>query len=110
MFLGLFSPESSLQSNFGEVLVTAPENLIVRGWSGVIGMMGIMLIYGAFHTAVRKFTLVIVGTSKILFIALGLAFGRQYLEFGLGTAMIVDSIMILLFALYLLFSKKANDQ
>jgi len=110
MFLGLFSPESSLESNFGEGLVTGPENVVVRGWSALIGLMGIMLIYGAFNTAIRKFSLVLVGTSKIIFIGIILIYGRQYLEFGLGTAVVVDAIMILFFALYLIFSKKEIGQ
>jgi hypothetical protein len=110
MFLGLFSPESSLESNFGEGLVTGPENVVVRGWSALIGLMGIMLIYGAFNSAIRKFSLVLVGTSKIIFIGIILIYGRQYLEFGLGTAVVVDAIMILFFALYLIFSKKEIGQ
>ena len=110
MFLGLFSPESSLESNFGEGLVTGPENVVVRGWSALIGLMGIMLIYGAFNPAIRKFSLVLVGTSKIIFIGIILIYGRQYLEFGLGTAVVVDAIMVLFFALYLIFSRKENGQ
>ncbi|HSR40039.1 MAG TPA: hypothetical protein VLL95_14085 [Phnomibacter sp.] len=108
MLQGLFSPAAFLQANFGEELVSGIENLVVRGWSALIGMMGIMLIYGAFNTTVRNLTLLMAGTSKVLFIALGFAFGRQYMGFGLKTAMIVDSIMILLFALYLMFSRKAD--
>lgn len=105
MLLGLFSPAASIQSNFGEPLVTAPENVLVRGWSALIGLMGVMLIYGAFHKEVRNFALVIVGVSKTIFIAIALMYGWQFLGFGLGTAVVVDGIMILLFALYLFFSR-----
>lgn len=104
MLTGLFSPASSLQSNFGEELVTGPENLVVRGWSALIGLMGIMLIYGAFKPAVRNYSLVIAGVNKIIFIGLILIFGRQYMPFGLGTAIVADTIMILLFAVYLFYS------
>ena len=104
MLLGLFSPESSLRSNFGEAMVTGPENLVVRGWSALIGLMGIMLIYGAFRPAVRNYSLIIAGINKIIFIGLILIFGTQYMPFGLGKAIVVDAIMILLFAVYLLFS------
>jgi hypothetical protein len=109
MLVGLFSPESTLQSNFGEALVTGPENIVVRGWSTLIGLMGIMLIYGAFNPTVRNYSLIIVGLSKIIFIALILIFGRQYLPFGLGTAVVVDTIMILLFAAYLIYSSNQNS-
>ena len=108
MLLGVFSPESSLQSNFGEALVTGPENLVVRGWSALIGLMGIMLIYGAFKPAVRNYSLIIAGINKIIFIGLILIFGRQYIPFGLGTAIVVDTIMILLFAVYLLYAGDKN--
>ena len=109
MLVGLFSPESSLQSNFGEALVTGPENLVVRGWSALIGLMGIMLIYGAFKPAVRNYSLVIAGVNKIIFIGLILIFGRQYMPFGLGTAIVADAIMIMLFAVYLFNSGDNNN-
>jgi len=109
MLVGLFSPESSLQSNFGEALVTGPENLVVRGWSALIGLMGIMLIYGAFKPAVRNYSLIIAGINKIIFIGLILIFGRQYMPFGLGTAIVADAIMILLFAVYLFNSSGDNN-
>lgn len=109
MLVGLFSPESSLQSNFGEALVTGPENLVVRGWSALIGLMGIMLIYGAFKPAVRNYSLIIAGINKIIFIGLILIFGRQYMPFGLGTAIVADAIMILLFAVYLFNSGDKNN-
>ena len=101
MFVGLFSPESSLKSNFGEKLEPGPENIIVRNWSALIGLIGIVLIYGAFKPAVRQFSLIIAGISKVIFIILILYFGKQYMDFGAGTAVIVDSIMVLLFILYL---------
>jgi hypothetical protein len=109
MLVGLFSPETSLQSNFGEALVTGPENLVVRGWSALIGLMGIMLIYGAFKPAVRNYSLIIAGINKIIFIGLILIFGRQYMPFGLGTAIVADAIMILLFAVYLFNSGDNNN-
>ena len=101
MFVGLFSPESSLKSNFGEKLEAGPENIIVRNWSALIGLMGIVLIYGAFKPAVRQFSLIIAGISKVIFIILILYFGKQYMDLGAGTAVIVDTVMVLLFILYL---------
>jgi hypothetical protein len=109
MFLGLFSPETSLQMNFGEPLLTGPESVVVRGWSALIGIMGIMLIIGAFKTSLRSFTLIIVGVSKVVFVALILLFGSQYLSFGIGNAIIVDLVMILLFILYLINSNSKKE-
>jgi hypothetical protein len=108
MFLGLVSPESSLKSNFGDTLVGTSTEIIVRNWSALIGLIGIMLIYGAFNPPVRTFSLITAGISKIIFIMLILTIGKQYLTFGVGTAVIVDSIMVVLFAAYLLLSASSK--
>lgn len=108
MLVGLFSPQSSLQSNFGEELAIGPEDVVVRGWGAAIGLMGFMLIYGAFNPSVRNYSLIIAGANKVIFILLALLFGRQYLSFGLGTAVVVDAVMIILIAIYLFFSGKNN--
>ena len=109
MFLGLFAPESSLISNFGETVTGGPSDIIVRNWSALIGLVGIMLIYGAFVEKVRAFSLVIAGTSKAIFITLVLVFGKQFLSFGAGTAVVADSLMIVLYILYLIGYKKAAN-
>ena len=85
MFLGLTSPETSLKSNFGDTLEGSSTEIIVRNWAALIGLMGIMLIYGAFNPPVRKFSIIIAGLSKIIFIILVLSLGKQYLKFGVGT-------------------------
>ena len=105
MFLGLFSPDTSLHSNFGETLEGPLANVIVRNWSALIGLMGFMLIYGAFNASVRKFSLVIAGISKIIFILLVLTAEESFLAFGVGTAVIADSIMVVLYIAYLLLAK-----
>ncbi|HRI05041.1 MAG TPA: hypothetical protein PLL77_14995 [Pyrinomonadaceae bacterium] len=106
MFLGLFAPQSSLLSNFGETMVgTAANEIIIRNWSALIGLIGIMLIYGAFVEPVRKFALVIAGMSKAIFITLVLCCGKQYISFGAGTAVIADAIMIVLYIAYLLLAR-----
>jgi hypothetical protein len=108
MFQGLASPEASLKSNFGDTLEGSSTGVIVRNWAALIGLMGIMLIYGAFNPSVRKFSLIIAGISKIIFIILILSLGKQYLKFGVGTAVIIDSIMVALFIVYLLLSRSSK--
>ena len=105
MFLGLFAPEMSLMSNFGETIGGPGSDVIVRNWSALIGLVWIMLVYGAFVKPVRKFTLVIAGASKLIFIVLVLCYGMKFMSFGAGTAVIVDSIMVVLFAVYLAMSR-----
>jgi hypothetical protein len=106
MLQGLISPETSFQSNFGETVQGPAAGIIVRNWSALIGLMGIMLIYGAFVTAVRRYSLVIAGISKVVFICLILSSGSQYFGTGAGTAVIVDSVVVVLFIIYLLLSQQ----
>ena len=82
MFQAFISPQSSLQSNFGQTIDGNLSEIIVRNWGALIGLMGIMLIYGAFNETVRRFVLVIAGSSKIIFILLLLTSKENYLGFG----------------------------
>lgn len=82
--------------------------IIIRNWSALIGMVGIMLIYGAFNQSVRQFVLIIAGISKIIFISLVLIYGKQYMEYGAGTAVYADSIMVVLLIIYLLLVRFRN--
>lgn len=109
MFLGLISPEASLKSNFGETMEGPIAEIIVRNWGALIGLMGIMLIYGAFNETVRRFSLVIAGISKVIFIILVLSSAKSYLGFGAGTAVIADSIMVVLYIAYLYLSRAGTS-
>ncbi len=60
-----------------------------------------MLIYGAFNEPTRRITLLVAGASKVVFIALVLLFGQQFLQFQVGVSLVVDAIMVVLFAAYL---------
>ena len=104
MFLATISPQDSFKSNFGETYEGLAIGIVVRNWGALIGLIGIMLIYGAFDLAVRRFVLVIAGISKIIFILLVLSSGKSYFGFGAGTAVIADSIMIALYSFYLITS------
>ncbi|MBL7782587.1 MAG: hypothetical protein JNM22_15275 [Saprospiraceae bacterium] len=109
MFQAFISPQSSLQSNFGQTIDGNLSEIIVRNWGALIGLMGIMLIYGAFNETVRRFVLVIAGSSKIIFILLLLTSKENYLGFGAGTAVIADSIMVALYVVYLLLTMKRSS-
>jgi Mg2+/citrate symporter len=110
MFLALFSPQASLKSNFAETIEGPVEEIIVRNWGALIGMIGIMLIYGAFNASVRRFVLVIAGITKIIFISLVLSSGIKYSGLGAGTAIIADSAMVVLYAAYLLLSGQTSNK
>jgi hypothetical protein len=106
MLQALISPQASLISNFGQTIDVPLAEIIVRNWGALIGLVGIMLIYGAFTESVRRFVLVIAGSSKIIFILLVISSNESYMGFGVGTAVIVDSIMVALYTAYLLFTFK----
>ena len=108
MLQGLFDPRPLLVSTFGKNIEGNLAEIITRNWATLIGLMGIMLIYGAFVPAVRKFCLVIAGISKMIFIILILSLGKPYLEYGAGIAVILDSIMIVLFVAYILIARTTS--
>ncbi len=106
MFLALFAPQTSLMSNFGTTMDGPVADIVVRNWGALIGLVGIMLIYGAFNNRVRRFVLVIAGISKLIFISLVLFQDESYLGLGAGTAVIADSIMVMLYIVYLFLPRE----
>jgi hypothetical protein len=104
MLYAVVSPEAAIQSYFQETPEGAMASVVVPNWGILIGLMGALLIYGAFHPPSRKLALVVAGASKIAFIALILMQGDRYLA-GLQTAVIIDSVMVVLFVIYLIFGK-----
>ena len=108
MLYAAFAPEAALRSNFGESLAGPVAEIVVRNWGALIGLVGAMLIYGAFHPPVRRLVLLVAGVSKAVFIALVLVFGRDYLGQAVGVAVGVDAVMVLLFGVYLAGPRRAR--
>lgn len=102
MLYAAFLPIPASQSMFGETPQGAMASIVVPNWGVLIALMGGLLLYGAFHVPARRLALVAAGASKIAFIALVLMQGGRYLG-GLGIAVAFDSVMVVLFALYLTF-------
>jgi hypothetical protein len=103
VYAALF-PQAALQSTFGEALSGPLAEVLVRNWGILVALVGIMLIHGAFNPAARPVALAAAATSKVAFIALVLSNGARYLAYGAGTAVAIDSVMVLLFAWYLVKS------
>ena len=101
MFYAAIDPVSSQQSNFGEALEGPLAQVLVRSWGILVGVVGLMLLFAAFNEANRRMVLLVAAGSKLAFVGLVLTFGRQFLRFQIGTAVIVDSVMVVLFATYL---------
>lgn len=102
------APSAALQSTFGESLSGPVAELLVRNWGVLVGLVGALLIHGAFNRETRRAALVAAGFSKIWFIALVLANGSRFLGYGAGTAVIADTVMVSLYAIYLAATRRAR--
>jgi hypothetical protein len=109
MIYAAIAPEAALTSTFGESLTGPLAHIVVRNWGALVALVGLMLIYGAFHPATRPLVLVVAGVSKAIFIGLILSQGGRYLGGQAGIAVAVDSLMIVLFASYLLAGTVNRD-
>lgn len=103
MLYAVIAPHAALRSNFGHGLEAAGPlaELIVRNWGVLIGLIGAMLIYGAFDPPGRPFILTVAGISKLAFITLVLTVGSAYLGQPVRVAVVIDAIWVLVFAAYL---------
>jgi len=102
MVYAALAPSAALRSSFGESLDGPLADIVVRNWGALIALIGAMLVYGAFRPAVRALALTVAGLSKIIFITLILTSGRQFLDEQIAVSVIVDSVMVILFATLLL--------
>jgi len=104
MFYGLFAPQEALESMFGTSFDGTLESIVVRSWSALIGLIGIVLIYGFFNENVRRYSFAIAAFSKLVFVALVLVYGQQFLAKVLP-AVTMDVIVIIVAVIYLLNSE-----
>jgi hypothetical protein len=102
MFYAVIAPQWAMQSYFGQTLEGPLAELIVRNWGALIGLMGVLLIYGALREQARTIALLVAGTSKLIFIGLVFSVGQPFLRFQVGISAAVDTVMVVLFAAYLL--------
>jgi len=107
MLYAAIAPQSALQSNFGASLDGPVAEIVVRNWGALIGLVGAMLIYGAFDRASRPMALMVAAVSKLTFITLVLVHGQQFLGGQAGIAIAVDAAWVLLFALYFIGARSA---
>lgn len=108
LLLAAIAPDSALTMIFGETLEGPLSDIIVRNWGVLVGLVGMLLIYGAFNEHVRKLILVLALTSKVTFVGLILAFGSSYLS-KVWTSIAIDTLFIVLFVVYLLGEMNTQD-
>ena len=106
MLYAALAPQAALTSMFGDTLSGPLAEIVVRNWGALIAIGVATLIWGALAPAVRTLVLLTVGISKLVFIGLVLGFGRPYLSGQACIAVGLDAICVLLFALYLLESRR----
>jgi hypothetical protein len=104
------APHAALRSMFGETLEGPLAEIVVRSWGALIAIVGAMLIYGAFRPWSRPLVLTAASVSKLTFIALVLAYGPQYLGQQAGVAIVADSVMVMLFAAYLITARREHGE
>jgi hypothetical protein len=107
MIYAAISPDKALTGMFGAAVDGPGSQIVVRNWGFLIALAGLMLIYGAFVQTVRSFVLVVVGVSKIIFITLVLTLGQSLMNEQLALSISVDSIIVLLFCIYLAKEKQS---
>lgn len=100
MFYGLFAPQAALESMFGISFTGPLEDVIVRSWSALIGLIGAILIYGFFSETNRTFAVSIAAFSKMVFVSLILLYGQEYMDKALS-AIVMDSLIVLVSVIYL---------
>lgn len=103
MFYAAIAPNAALTSSFGHNLATSGPlaELIVRNWGFLIGLVGLMLIYGALVPPARRLVLSVATISKAWFIVLLLTVGSDYLSQQIRFAGVVDALEIFLFGAFL---------
>ena len=98
MIYAAIAPGAALTSTFGETLTGPVADVVVRNGGALMALVGGMLVYGAFHAPSRPLARVVAGASKLMFIALVLAHGPQFLGHRAGPAVAIDSVMVVLLA------------
>jgi hypothetical protein len=106
MLYAAFAPTAALRGTFGETLDGPVADIVVRNWGVLIALVGAMLVYGAYNITVRPLVLAVAGVSKLVFIALILTIGPQFLSYQAGIAVVSDTLQVLLFAGYLVATRK----
>ena len=91
----------------GASLKTSSPGLVLVTLGGaLIALVGAMLIYGAYDPPSRRLALLVGSVSKLIFIGLVLSQGGRYLAHQAGVAVVVDLIMVALFIIYLLGTRR----
>ena len=100
MIQATVAPRATVRTYFGEAPDSLQFDLVVRNWGMLITAAGALLIWASFAPDVRLAAIAMVIVTKTAFIALML--GSGVMKRQAWVALVVDSIMVFLFAAYLI--------
>jgi len=100
MLYGVFAPQTALESMFGASFKGTLENIVIRSWFALVGLIGVILIYGFFSQNNRVFSISVAAFSKLVFVTLVLLYGQEFLA-KTAPAIAIDFVVIMLSGVYL---------
>lgn len=101
MFYGLIAPQAALESMFGASFDGQLESIIIRSWSALVGLIGVILIYGALNERHRVFSASIAALSKAIFVSLVMIYGQAFLSQA-APALVMDLAVIMCTVIFLI--------
>lgn len=101
MIQGVFAPRFTMRAYFGEAPDSPAADALMRSWSALVAFSGIFLIYAGYTPAVREAAVAAVGAGKLFFVVLLLSQPKRFFRGQAVTAIILDSLMVIIFAVYL---------
>ena len=104
---GVFAPRSVWISYFGETDPSKAAVMLLRSWASLVAISGLFLIYAAFTPDVRPAALIVVGAGKLVFVSLIVLQASRFMKGQARVAAIVDGLMVVIFAAYLLATQTA---
>jgi hypothetical protein len=107
MIQAVFAPRATMRAYFGEAPDSPAADLLMRNWGALVAAGGVLLVYAGFTPAIRPAALIFVGAGKLVFVALVLSQAKRFLRGQALTAVVLDSLMVVLFAAYLLAAPQA---
>lgn len=101
MIQGIFAPRFTMRAYFGEAPDSPAADALMRSWSALVAFSGLFLIYAGYTPAVREAAVAVVGAGKLFFVILLLSQPKRFFRGQAVTAIILDSLMVIVFAAYL---------
>ena len=101
MIQGVFAPRFTMRAYFGEAPDSPAADALMRSWSALVAFSGLFLIYAGYTPAVREAAVAVVGAGKLFFVVLLLSQPKRFFRGQAVTAIILDSLMVIVFAAYL---------